>query len=273
MVGGGAGRGLGSRGGVGMADERGYEPEFDYGIRKGKSGRRFTLVELLVVVAIVVVLIALMLPAVRTSREAARRSQCTNNLKQIALALWDYEERYGALPPAYTVDAKGRRLHSWRTLILPFLEQKALYETIDLSKAWDDPVNAKARGTVVPWYHCPSDQDGPGNATTYLAVVGEEACFGGREARKLGEITDGFSNTLMVVEAGEDDAVPWMKPVDADEGLVVGLGPESRVSHAGGVNACFADGSVHFLKVTIPVGVRRALVTRNGGETISSNSY
>ena len=231
-----------------MSDQSSYDPEFDYGIRKAKPRKGFRLVELMVVVAIVVVLIALMLPAVRTSREAARRSQCTNNLKQIALALRDYEDRYGALPPAYTVDAKGRRLHSWRTLILPFLEQKALYETIDLSKAWDDPVNAKARETVVSGFHCPSEQDGPGNVTTYLAVVGEDACFWGREPRKLGEITDGLSDTMMVIEAGEESAVPWMKPVDADEALVVGLGAESRLSHAGGVNACFVDGSVRFLR-------------------------
>ncbi len=76
---------------------------------------------------------------------------------------------------------------------------------------------------------------------------------------QLGEITDGLSNTMMVVEAGEEDAVPWMKPVDADEVLVVGLGPECEGSSCGGVNACFVDGSVHFLKVKTPVEVRRAL--------------
>ena len=257
-----------------MADERGYEPEFDYGIRKGKSGRRFTLVELLVVVAIVAVLIALLLPATRSARGAARRAQCVNNLKQIALALRNYEERYGALPPAYTVDGKGRRLHSWRTLILPFMEQKALYETIDLSKAWDDPVNAKARGAVVGNYHCPSSE-GLEGTTTYLAVVGENECLGAREPRRLDEITDGDALTMMVVEAGEEDAVPWMKPVDAsaDEVLVMGLGPDAKLHHESGMNACFVDGSVHFLKIRTPVEVRRALTSRNGGERISSGSY
>ena len=73
--------------------------------------------------------------------------QCANNLKQIALALRNYESVYHALPPAYTVDAEGKPLHSWRTLILPYLEQQALYDKIDLSKPWDDPANKEAYET------------------------------------------------------------------------------------------------------------------------------
>ena len=104
----------------------------------------FTLVELLVVIGIIVVLIALLLPAVRFSTAAGRRSDCSNKLKQIALALRAYEARFHALPPAYTVDADGKPLHSWRTLILPFLERIDVYRRIDLSKPWNDPANAEA---------------------------------------------------------------------------------------------------------------------------------
>src|SRR5579864_1381633 len=89
---------------------------------KPSSARGFTLLELVVVVIIIVVLIALLLPAIRSSGPAARRAQCTNNLKQIALALSNYEQANSALPPAFTVDAEGKPLHSWRTLILPYLE-------------------------------------------------------------------------------------------------------------------------------------------------------
>ena len=75
-----------------------------------------------------------------------------NNLKQIALALLNYEQAHHALPPAYTVDAQGRPLHSWRTLILPYLDQESLYQTIDLSKPWNDPANAKALETSLPFF-------------------------------------------------------------------------------------------------------------------------
>jgi type II secretory pathway pseudopilin PulG len=94
--------------------------------------------------SIIAFLFALMLPAGRVSRPAARRTQCKNNLKQVALALHNYADDHHALPPAYTVDAKGRPLHSWRTLILPYLDEQALYDSIDLSKPWDDPKNADA---------------------------------------------------------------------------------------------------------------------------------
>src|SRR4051794_16138712 len=100
-----------------MPVNSGNDPEFNDSIPKPGSGRGFKLVELIVVMGIIAVLLALLLPATRSTRGAARRSQCVNNLKQIALALHSYEQAHKALPPAYTVDAQGRRLHSWRTLI------------------------------------------------------------------------------------------------------------------------------------------------------------
>src|SRR4051794_27348607 len=132
------------------------DPTFDHTLLEPSARQGFTLVECLVVMAILAILIALLLPAVRSSAgPAARRAQCTNNLKQIAMALHNYEQVYNALPPAYTVDAVGRPLHSWRTLILPYLEQETLYQTIDLSKSWDDPANAGARETLLSTFHCP----------------------------------------------------------------------------------------------------------------------
>ena len=120
------------------------DPEFNEAIPKKSAGRGLRLVQVLMALGTIVLLIALLLPAVRTAGPAARRAQCTNNLKQIALALHNYEQEHKALPPAYTVDATGRPLHSWRTLILPYLEQESLYRSIDLSKPWDDRSNAKA---------------------------------------------------------------------------------------------------------------------------------
>ena len=136
-----------------MSPNSGYNSELTNAIPKPIPARGFTLIELLVVVAIIALLIAMLLPAVRSAGPAAVRSQCINNLKQVALALYNYEDEYKTLPPAYTVDANGRPLHSWRTLILPYLEQGPLYRTIDLAKPWDDPANSEALKTALPVYH------------------------------------------------------------------------------------------------------------------------
>ena len=134
-------------------------------------------------------------------------------------------------------------MHSWRTLILPYLEQGSLYQSIDLSKPWNDPANAKALATSLSAYRCPSSPGEP-NTTTYLANVGPGGCFDPTRPRRLAEITDGTSSTLMVIEVGEEDAVPWMAPVDADEAMVTDFGSTTKVHHPGGVNACLVDGSV-----------------------------
>jgi prepilin-type processing-associated H-X9-DG protein len=189
-------------------------------------------------------------------------------LKQIALALHNYEQDQNAFPPAYTVDADGRPLHSWRTLILPYLEQEALYQTIDLSKPWNDPANARALETSLLVFHCPGSV-GPANTTTYLANVAPGGCLRPREPRRLAEITDAHDATLMVIEAGEENAVPWMAPVDAGEALVLSLGPDTKLDHEGGMNACFVDGSVHFLRANTPARVRRAVISIAGGDEVA----
>ena len=240
-------------------------PKFHDAIPKPTPGRAFTLLELLVVVAVIALLIALLLPAVRSGGSAARRSQCVNNLKQIALALHNYELAYHVLPPAYTVDASGRPLHSWRTLILPYLEREPLYRTIDLSRPWNDPANAKAFETPLVEFRCPEVADPP-NTTTYLAVAGPDGCFRPGKSRRLAEITDAHGSTLMVIEVCKEHAVPWMAPVDADESLVMSLVPTAKLPHSGGMNACCVDGSVKFLKASTPAAVRRALISIAGND-------
>jgi prepilin-type processing-associated H-X9-DG protein len=242
-----------------------HDPEFHDAIPKRASRRGLRLVEILAALGIMVILIALFLPASRSARPAARRAQCVNNLKQIGLALFNYEEANGALPPAYTVDAMGKPLHSWRTLILPYLELEPLYRTIDLSKPWNDPANAKALATALSVFRCP-EAAGPPNTTTYLAIVGPNCCFNPNRSRRLAEITDGTADTLMVIEASEENAAPWMAPVDANGLAVMSLGPKSKLHHAGGTNAAFVDGSVRFLKSGTPSDVRRAWMSISGND-------
>ncbi len=229
----------------------------------------FTLLELLLVVAVIAVLIALLLPSVRSAREPARRMNCQSHLKQIGVAIYNYRDEYGVLPPAYTVDEEGNRLHSWRTLILPFLElgSDELYESIDFSKPWDDPANAKARDTVVQVYQCPSADPADG-LTTYLGVVGPDCAFSGPESRTLADITDDNHSTLMYVDAPLDRAVHWMSPVDVSENELLSLGDDSNIQHPGGVNAAFVDGSVRFLYLDFDPDELRAILTIAGGESV-----
>ena len=233
------------------------------------AGRRIglTLIEVLVVFAILCLIVVLLLPATRDARGAARRTQCRNNLHLVTVALHNYHDAYGALPPAMTTDVTGRPLHSWRTLILPFLDQRILYESIDLSKPWDDPVNADALSKIPMIYRCPSFE-GPSHLTTYVAVVGPNACFPPQNSRTLGEITDDRSQSAMVVETPAAAAVPWMAPQDGGTEVLLRLNSEAQTLHEKGIFVAFVDGHVRFLNIDVPAATRAALVTINGSESI-----
>ena len=217
----------------------------------------------LVVVVVLFLLIGLLLPAMRTAREPARRVSCASNLRNIALALQEYESVYHALPPAYTVDAQGKPLHSWRTLILPYLDCKELYGKIDLSKPWDDPANEAAYKTRLPIYRCPSSADfGPN--TPYLAVVGPHSCFLPTAPRKLSEITDGRDSTLMVVEVDAEHGVHWMAPVDTNAQWLLNPKADDKGNHPGLFQAAFVDGSVHTVSSDIAPETLRAMISIDG---------
>lgn len=212
------------------------------------------------------ILVGLLLPAVQAAREASRRMQCSNNLKQIALAMHNYHETYRALPPAYTTDADGRPLHSWRTLLLPYMGEQALYDSIDLSKPWDDPVNQEAASTNVPAYQCPSTPGEESFTTTYQVVADPDSAFPGPESVSFADIIDGTSNTVMVVETPPSMAVPWMAPDDCDVDAYFSF---ADTVHTGGFHVSMCDGSVQFVSQDTDPVVREGIVTRGGGEGVS----
>ena len=164
------------------------------------------------IVGAVMLLIVLLLPFRRNIRPAVRRVECGENMREISTALINYETVHGRLPPAYTVDENGNRLHSWRTLILPFLENQALYDSIDLTKPWDHPDNAAAYETRVAAYECPS-ADADVCLTTYLAVVGPNCAFTGAEPSELTSESERRCQ-IVLVDAPAEDAVHWMSPFD-----------------------------------------------------------
>lgn len=210
-------------------------------------------------------LIALLLPNVRGSREAARRNTCAYNMKQLTLALHNYESAHGALPPAYTVDADGNRLHSWRTLILPYIEGRTVYESIDLSKPWDDPANADARDMVMQIYQCPSATHEE-TLTTYLAVVGPDCAFSGHVGRTFAEVTDGPENTIALVDVPASRAVHWMSPHDIGPEEILGFDLETDLHHPGLFAAAFLDGRVEPIRIEFSPADLRAMLTIAGGE-------
>jgi prepilin-type N-terminal cleavage/methylation domain-containing protein/prepilin-type processing-associated H-X9-DG protein len=193
--------------------------------------RGFTLLELLVVIAIIAVLIALLLPAVQAAREAARRIQCTSNLKQLGLALANYEGVAGALPPSLVVAPNGAALwtNGWSVngRLLPFLEQGTAFNAVNFTNNYSDPGNTTVAQLSVSAFLCPSEVHPEPKTITggQMGVVnyawnmgdwyvwggmnspGNRGSFGVNRGRKLAEFTDGLSNTVVGSEVKTYQAV------------------------------------------------------------------
>ncbi len=211
------------------------------------------------------VLVALLLPAVQSARQAARRMSSSNNLKMIALAMHNYHDTYQHFPTDIH-SSDGKPLLSWRVAILPFIEEAPLYEQFHLDEPWDSPHNLALAQEMPLVYLNPGVATAPG-MTVYQRPAGENFIMNGAAEIGFRDITDGTSNTIMGVEALGDAAVPWTKPSDLEidpDNPMANLVDTSRQ----GFNAMFGDGSVRFITNSIDPEVFKAMLTRNGGEII-----
>ena len=225
--------------------------------------RGFTLIELLVVIAIIAVLVSMLFPAIQQAREAARRSQCKNNLKQIGIALHNYHGSFNVFPPGYIagspfIDGETDTSPggSWALMILPQLDQGPLYNLINFAVPIQAAANATAIQTSLPGLQCPSDQmqgafvvgDGLGGTvataspTSYAACSGSDATdvafglnnnglgdgiFFRNSSIRLASVTDGASQTILVMERA------W----GISEGTWIGT-PAKGIIQRGPFNGC-----------------------------------
>lgn len=223
--------------------------------------------------------IGALVPSVSIPRAVWHRAGCLNGIRQLSFALVNYcYGPQGRLPPAVLVDGQGKPLHSWRTLMLPYVEQQALFQQIDLTKPWNDPANSQAARTVVREINCIARFNGlPKNS--YFAVTGEKTLWP-KEGKLLHKIRDRPSETILLLESWQKRH-SWAEPSDltfdeAVEMLTTPPGSESgHVIDAGyfykpstSVNVAFADGNVASLRLPLPREVAIALLTCDGGETV-----
>ena len=212
----------------------------------------------------------MLLPAVQKVREAANRSSSMNNMKMLGLALYNYEASMGSLPPAVVTDKNGKPLYSWRVLILPYIEQDAVYRAWKLDEPWDSPNNRRLSDLVIKTFCEPTEP--PTNKTHYRVFLGNGALFNtGLAGNRVGggtriaEIVDGTSNTIMIAQTR--DSVPWAAPDEITYDPKKPL-PALGLTGAGTFLATFADGSVRGLKTTIKPQTLHLLIQKADGQTL-----
>jgi hypothetical protein len=207
--------------------------------------------------------------ALSDPRYVARKSSCSNNLHNIVLALQQYHTNCGCYPPPFIADAKGKPIHSWRVLLLPYLEQKALYSQYRFDEPWDGPNNRKLHNINPKIFACAAQDDKrPYTETNYVVVVGPNTAWPAQTYMRDADIIDGLSNTVLVVEVA-DSGIHWMEPRDLHINQMPmainaprGQGISSH--HPGGAFVAFADGDVRFLRNDIQPEVLRASLAQGG---------
>jgi hypothetical protein len=189
------------------------------------------------------------------------------------LAVANYHDTYGSLPPAYVLGPDGRPWHSWRVLILPFLEQSEVYQAYRFDEPWDGPHNRTLVDSISTSYLRPGLDPSQKRYTSFVAVVGPETAWPGASALAREKIGDSPAHTLLAVEVA-DSKIPWMAPDDLpfDRMTFRVNDPTNRLpgigSRLGGGRVVKVDGMVHTFTDGLAPQTLRALLTANGREPV-----
>ncbi|MCA9189197.1 MAG: DUF1559 domain-containing protein [Planctomycetales bacterium] len=195
-----------------------------------------------------------------------RSTECLHNMQMLANALRIYHAEHGHFPPPYLADENGNPMHSWRVLILPYIDRNDLYERYDFSKPWDHPDNLLLSSEMPDIFRCPSDVDGWRlSATSYVAIVGNRTMWPPGTERSLSDVSDDVASTILIVESRRARS-HWMSPVDlcieeihsenkAGETLILANDPYQHCSCA------MADGHVSHVPQRMPATVLKTAAT------------
>lgn len=200
---------------------------------------------------------------------------CKNNLKQLALAMQNYHDAHLMFPLPQGNFGDNQPPYSWRIALLPYVDEKKTFDSYHFTEVWDGPSNVELHSIWLNVFICPANpsrtSDHQPTETDYVAIIGEETIFTEGQPTKITDISDGTSNTLMFGELVNSD-IHWMEPRDLDFNSISrrinasGAGISS--AHEGGANVALVDGSIRFLSEETDPDVLRALMTKDGGETV-----
>lgn len=261
----------------------------------------FTLIELLVTLSVIGILIALLLPAVQMSRESARRVRCRSRLRQLAVALHNYHDVHGTLPPGSISVGPAFTPFSgwgWGAMLLPYVDQTPLYEQVDFDVHTAGGANRHTIESVIPFWFCPTDPSpskisvpAPSGQTLFVAAgnfSGLHAMLSPLSHVRFREVTDGLSNTFLLGEtvyrknrSGVESTASWVGIITFPQRAIGNSIPHAELSpnagtngghfsshHPGGVQYALGDGQAIFISHHLDKDVYFALGTPSGGEPV-----
>jgi hypothetical protein len=233
---------------------------------------RFSLRQLFVwifCISVVLAVVVALAGALQSARRAAIASAAQGPLNQLQLALQCYHDTHGRFPPAFITDEDGVPMHSWRVLILPYVEKQALYDAYDFAEPWDGPNNSMLANHMPQVFHSPSEPKSTA-FTNIVAITGPGTAFPGNTSTTLADFVDGPENTILLTEIA-NSKVPWLRPRDIDiRSTFDAHAPETlRISAARWRSpyVVFADRiKAYCVRRNTPPEAFKALTTIAGGE-------